>query len=719
MRRMIALLTALLLLFSLVGCSDEDEEYSGGGTQQTGTQSEEDGLSIRVEQKSGKMSINRPEPGGSGTSAADDTWTVFVYLCGSDLESRFFGGGSATKDLQEMCDAAGSDHVRFVVQTGGASAWRHEDVSPDVSQRFVVEQGVMTECSRQAYAGMGRSATLTDFLRWGIETYPAGHMGLVFWDHGGGSITGVCFDEQDNDDALTLREIDTALLSVLEDLPRRFDFIGFDACLMGTVETANILASYGDYMVASEESEPGSGWDYTAIGTYLAQHPSSDGAAVGKVICDSYRAACEAEDDGSIVTLSVVDLRRLDPFLEAFNDFAKRVYDNSADTAVYAAMERGIRSAENFGGNNKAEGYTNMVDLGGLITACRKETEGSEAASAALSDAVCYQVRGNDHPGASGLSMYYPLQVQGSQELSIFSQVCISPYYLSFIDRRSHGSVSVEQAEEYDDDTWFEGGFWNWLNDYLFDEDSGAYSVQEDEEDSYWSFLDGEDSDEQSSLITFSQQPGLDEYGTYSAVLSPEGLDYTADVYAMVCQLSEDGEDVIELGETYDVRVDWDAGVVEDQFDGCWLSLPDGQNLAIYLVSTGGDELVYSAPILLNGEETNLRIRIDEDGEAVVDGVCDGVDENGAADRNLDRLQDGDQIVPVYPAMLGDELEDGKYEGEAYTVRGELEVAYDAMYNGSYLYAFCFQDIYGGDYLTDFVLFEVEEDGSISYSELN
>ena len=85
-------------------------------------------------------------------------------------------------------------------------------------------------------------------------------MGVILWDHGGGSISGVCFDEI-SDDSLSLREIDTGLLSTMKNagMTDTFEFIGFDACLMSTVETANVLASYSDYMIASEESEPGSG----------------------------------------------------------------------------------------------------------------------------------------------------------------------------------------------------------------------------------------------------------------------------------------------------------------------------------------------------------------------------------------------------------------------------------------------------------------------------
>ena len=62
---------------------------------------------------------------------------------------------------------------------------------------------------------MGDSQTLSDFLTWGVKNYPADHMALILWDHGGGSISGVCFDERNNNDSLYLRELDKALATGL------------------------------------------------------------------------------------------------------------------------------------------------------------------------------------------------------------------------------------------------------------------------------------------------------------------------------------------------------------------------------------------------------------------------------------------------------------------------------------------------------------------------
>ena len=134
-----------------------------------------------------------------GGACADDSWTIFVYLCGADLESE---GSLATDNMQEMIAAsAASPNVRFVVQTGGAAEW-HNGASADELDRFEVAGGVSTSVDRQPQANMGDTATLTDFLRWGLAAYPSAHTGLVFWDHGSGSINGVSFDELSDNDSL-------------------------------------------------------------------------------------------------------------------------------------------------------------------------------------------------------------------------------------------------------------------------------------------------------------------------------------------------------------------------------------------------------------------------------------------------------------------------------------------------------------------------------------
>lgn len=259
-KRLMAFLIVFAMVLSLAACSDE-----GGGASTHKNSGLDTSLSRSTEMKmssSGDLEIQRVSRTETKKMGESGTWTIFVYMCGSDLESD---GGLATMDLQEMIAGAQSDKVKFVVQTGGANAWDNDLVDDALTQRFVIDNQNMEEVEAAEGANMGSAKTLAEFLDWGVSAYPAEKMGLVFWNHGGGSITGVCFDEQNESDSLSLLEIENALTSVYPKMTDAFEFIGFDACLMGTVETGNMLAPHARYMVASEELEPGYGWDYTSI----------------------------------------------------------------------------------------------------------------------------------------------------------------------------------------------------------------------------------------------------------------------------------------------------------------------------------------------------------------------------------------------------------------------------------------------------------------------
>jgi hypothetical protein len=45
----------------------------------------------------------------------------------------------------------------------------------------------------------------------------------------------------------------------------KFDILGFDACLMMAFEAVAKFSKYCDYYLASEELEPGHGWDWNAL----------------------------------------------------------------------------------------------------------------------------------------------------------------------------------------------------------------------------------------------------------------------------------------------------------------------------------------------------------------------------------------------------------------------------------------------------------------------
>ena len=205
----------------------------------------------------------------------------------------------------------------------------------------------------------------------------------------------------------------------------------------------------------------------------------------------------------------------------------------------------------------------------------------------------------------------------------------------------------------------------------------------------------------------------MDDDGIFYFVLDDEGYENTSDVIAYVYQMTDD-ERYLEIGETYDLEADWDEGYFADAFDGYWLSLPDGQNLATYIVDVTDDYVIYSSPILLNDEETNLRIRQTFDGKVTVEGAWEGISENGASARNIVKIGTGDTVVPLYYSYDWDD-EESVFYGEEYDVSSKLTVEYALLSEGEYFYSFCIDDIYGDYYETDPVVFYVDGNGEVSF----
>ena len=162
---------------------------------------------------------------------------------------------------------------------------------------------------------------LSGYIKWCVKNYPASRYELILWDHGGGSVSGYGYDEKfASSGSMSLSGLDEAL----KDAGVKFDFIGFDACLMATAETALTMARYADYLIASEETEPGVGWYYTGWLTAFGKNPSLPTVELGRQIVDSFVDTCADQCRGQLTTLSVVDLAELEAVLPgALADFSQ------------------------------------------------------------------------------------------------------------------------------------------------------------------------------------------------------------------------------------------------------------------------------------------------------------------------------------------------------------------------------------------------------------
>ena len=166
--------------------------------------------------------------------------TIMIYMVGSDLESKY---GAASMDISEMLNAGyDMDNVDILIFTGGAKAWQTPDISNLDNGIYHVGPEGLEKLTSYEKTNMGEAATLTKFLNYAYDNYNAEKYVLIFWDHGGGPIYGYGLDEFSRTDMLTIKEIDSSIANSKFGNDK-LDFIGFDACLMSSIEVANSVKS--------------------------------------------------------------------------------------------------------------------------------------------------------------------------------------------------------------------------------------------------------------------------------------------------------------------------------------------------------------------------------------------------------------------------------------------------------------------------------------------
>lgn len=472
---------------------------------------------------------------------------------------------------------------------------------------------------------------------------------------------------------------------------------------MSTVETAAILATHADYMIASEESESGYGWDYKATGDFLAENPKSDGLELGKKVCDSFYQSCEDYGFAASATMSVVDLSKMDTLLKGFDVYSQKLYQAIHNDSGFTDIARNIFSGDQFGSSGRGGSSFNLIDMGQLISSGTEYIDKSNDVLSALEDTVAYKVNGSQHENASGLSIYYPLFINSSDELDIFSDICVSPYYLAFVNDALYKELQITANA-------LEKLLSLYTNDY-----SGSgytsdyhYSVSQNE---IWNAADDYNNDGDSDLIAYADKPALDTSGHYGFTLTEDALQVTDHVEANIYTWNEEESTLFELGYSGEVNADYTTGKFSDKFDGNWFYLPDGQLLSAYYVDSANGSSTYTAPVMLNGEESNLRFIYNaEDHTATLVDAWNGTDGYGNASRSTE-LKKGDKIVPIYHPYTKYRSSKKNYTGKEYKLTGEKQLKYQKLNAGEYWYSFDIYDIYGNYKETDPVMFHVKDSG--------
>ena len=662
-----------ILFDSFFGGSSSDygwgeSSYSGGSDNYTGSGSSFEYADI------------------SDISSGSGKFTLLVYMIGSNLETD---GGCGTMDIQEMIDAKVDDNVNIILEAGGAKKWQNSVMSNGKAGRYKITGKGIQVLDAGSKKSMVETSELKDFIKYGVSNFPADRYALIFWDHGGATLAGFGTDEMFSGE-LSIDEIS----QVLNNSGVHFDFVGYDACLMGNIETAYSLKDCADYLIASEEEEPGYGWHYTGFLKALSKNPSLDMTRLGTIIVDDF-VASNGRDD---VSLSVIDLKKIEnvytKMATLFANGSKEIYAGN-----YRTLSKARKNSKGYGGNS-----FDQIDI---IDFCNKcGLDGADDVVSAVKSAVVYEKTNIDR--TNGLAMYFPYDYP-SYYNSVLKQLksfgMNNKSYYGFFDNllssRSGGTGSrsmkpIEVQPGYiEEDTSVDLTTTDW------------YVPEVAEAETPVTF----DLDEDGLLI-------LRESGD-NFVVKITDEQYDAMAFADIGVFLDDGEGYIDLGNDSLVEYDENGDLVL-AYNSVWVAI-DGNIVPFYIIDEGYDaygkwysygEVDAEFTSARTGETRNIEIILcwDEDHDGgYVKGYRTASDSDAPsqAERSVTQFVKGDKIQFVCEYYTYDgEYDDCYYLHEPIIVNKALKVTYDDLDGYDVLVYGHIKDLYGNDYYTEFFFVE-------------
>lgn len=545
--------------------------------------------------------------------------TLLVYMVASDLESEPIPGattGAATDDLNEMMSIGSTNRVNVIVETGGTKKWNNNFIKGTSVKRWYVKKNSIKLLSDIGNKSMGDPKTLEDFIKWGINNYPAERYTLVLWNHGGGPLVGYGFDEL-NEDGLTLNELATAFRNAYQATKKKFTTVIFDSCLMGTLETANMLTPYASYMIASQIEVPNHGMDYNEVISLLDKYlrfgsDSSFDRIFGGQLVYAFENYAKNHGTQDMIELSLIDLSQIKKFMPLFNKFFEKLSKDMDinpllhyDVAVARADVHLGRSEEITGNGFDLVDIKSLLAQLNLVTQQRYSRDIEELREE-LDKCINPLIIGKNTASLKGISIYMPYTQIGDEGY-------LTNYYETY--------KNLGFSKEY---TAFIEKYYN----KLMNDDGKINLVKAPQAGRFDTYYKASDSIEEFQIDT-------DSINKISKVYS------VLEVYN-----SDTGQNIIAAkGDSYFFR---DSGKVSGKFN---IYKINNNLISAFFIGhpdTSGSEL-YITPIMLNGMEANLYIlKSGYDKYQIVGAEYIGTNESGMASRRTVTLNDTDMIEPLF-----------------------------------------------------------------------
>ena len=251
---------------------------------------------------------------------------------------------------------------------------------------------------------MGDPKNLADFIKWTKANYPANHYMLVLNDHGNGW-QGTCEDES-HDGWLTLPKLEESLKEAREATDGKpLDVVGFDACLMANVETADQLKDETKYLVGSEETEGGAGWQYNKVlsGDVLrvanSRLATREGLSAEQLAKTS--VAMAKGDNNDLPTMAAFDTSKASTVVAATKAFGDAIVKTNVDSKQLAQVAQATQA------------YTMEKDLYDFADRVSNTLGGSDANLKSTADtlktdinsAIIAEQHSSKYPNSHGLTV--------------------------------------------------------------------------------------------------------------------------------------------------------------------------------------------------------------------------------------------------------------------------------------------------------------------------
>lgn len=335
-----------------------------------------------------------------------ESTTVLIYAVGSDLESQ---QGRLTDDLEEIFRGQPNKNTKVLIQTGGTLQYHNNYMTDGAAERFEVRNGKLEKHKSIIKTDASDPNTLRDFLNWGKIATPSERYILILWDHGYGTMGGFGADELHERKTMKVSELSQAIAA--SDM--YFELIVFDACLMGTVETAYALRNYGKYLIASEDLTPAGGLYYTTWINAMERNPQISTERIGRLMLDSFQLHAGMESNLP-TTMSMMKLALAETLVKA-------IESAKLDTSL-------TQLAKNSELLGQTEGVFDQYDLIDLMGKSSKIT--------AAAQALAFEVRNSaGNKNRNGVGLYVPhMKMEYADEMKKeLSAIGLSSTYIKTI----------------------------------------------------------------------------------------------------------------------------------------------------------------------------------------------------------------------------------------------------------------------------------------------